>query len=625
MTMSIDSAAAMPPELPRWSRDILRFLPLKSQFLLSGNIRDRYPWCGNAEERARPLPLLAYLASLLRREGISHVLAFDPVNGFSLPFVDGINLAAEIDALSFLELSWNQAGRAAATPARFFELLPVLINRNGERIAVLADFSSRYLCRVDLPSPDEHHWFTTALVLSHEARSQPVGPDLKPLFNPLLWIADKEGDLPPWLVVNNPRLRSITVPSPDRASRRQLAGTLVAGLPGAANASSEQIEEAETTLIEQCDGLLLVDLVAITELCRRENVPLTDIGDGIRRYKLGVTENPWASLDRQRIREADAMVARRIKGQTHAVTKMLDIVKRAVIGLTGEQGRLGRPRGVAFLAGPTGTGKTELAKTITELLFGDESAYIRFDMSEFSAEHSDQRLIGAPPGYVGYDTGGELTNAIREKPFSVVLFDEIEKAHPRILDKFLQVLDDGVLTSGRGERVYFSEAFLIFTSNLGIYRCEASGERVANTTQDDDFATVERKVSVEIDRFFKLDLGRPEILNRIGENIIVFDFIRPEVADQIFTMMVDAILLRVEKATGRLVQLSEEVRLRLREICLSDLSDGGRGIRNQLEAHLVNPLARLLFDQPGEGLLEIKAISLERGLTLLLPSGAGGG
>ena len=91
-------------------------------------------------------------------------------------------------------------------------------------------------------------------------------------------------------------------------------------------------------------------------------------------------------------------------------------------------------------------------------------------MSEFSAEHSDQRLIGAPPGYIGYDVGGELTNAIREKPFSVVLFDEIEKAHPRILDKFLQILDDGVLTSGRGDRVYFSEAFIIFTSNLGIYR-----------------------------------------------------------------------------------------------------------------------------------------------------------
>lgn len=623
--MSIDPSTNQELELPRWSRDLLRFLPLKSQFLLSGNIRDRYPWKDRAVGRARPLPLLGYLGALLRTAGISHLLAFDPVNGFSIPLGEGVNLATETEALGFLGLSWSETGRAAATTARFFELLPAILHHSGGRIALLADFSSRYLCRVDLPSADEHHWFTTALVLSHEVRTQPVGPNQTPLFNPLLWIADKEGDLPPWLVVNNPRLRSIAIPPPDRSSRRQLAGTLVAGLPGASGARAEEIDAAETTLIEQCDGLLLVDLVAITELCRRESVPLTAIGDGIRRYKLGVTENPWASLDRQHIRDADAMVARRIKGQTHAVTKMLDIVKRAVIGLTGEQGRLGRPRGVAFLAGPTGTGKTELAKTITELLFGDESAYIRFDMSEFSAEHSDQRLIGAPPGYVGYDTGGELTNAIREKPFSVVLFDEIEKAHPRILDKFLQVLDDGVLTSGRGERVYFSEAFLIFTSNLGIYRRDSSGERVANTTQEEDFAMVEHKVSSEIDRYFKLELGRPEILNRIGENIIVFDFIRPDVADQIVSMMVEAILERVEMATGRLVQLSADVRNRLREICLNDLSDGGRGIRNQLEVHLVNPLARLLFDSPGVGPLVIDTITLEGGLTVLHPSAAGEG
>lgn len=623
--MSADAAAIKELELPRWSRDLLRFLPLKSQFMLTGNVRDRYPWKDIGKERARPLPLQRYVATLLRTVGVSHVLAFDPVNGFSIPLGEGVDLAAETEALRFLDLSWNQTGSAAATTARFFELLPSILNNSGPRIGLIADFSSRYLCRVDLPTSDEHHWFTTALVLSHEVRSQPVGPDQTPLFNPLLWIADKEGDLPPWLVVNNPRLRSITLPPPDRASRNLLASTLIAGLPGVSQASAAEIKTAEDTLIEQCDGLLLVDLVAIAELCRRESVPVTEIGDGIRRYKLGVTENPWASLDRQRISSADDIVARRIKGQTHAVTKMLDTVKRAVIGLTDERGRLGRPRGVAFLAGPTGTGKTELAKTITELLFGDESAYIRFDMSEFSSEHSDQRLIGAPPGYVGYDTGGELTNAIREKPFSVVLFDEIEKAHPRILDKFLQILDDGVLTSGRGERVYFSESFLIFTSNLGIYRRDASGERVANTSQDDDFEIMERKVSSEIDRYFKLELGRPEILNRIGENIIIFDFVRPDVADQIFSMMLEAIIERVRQNSGREVRLSDSVRLKLHEICLSDLSDGGRGIRNQLEAHLLNPLARLLFDDPGIGSLLINAITVDRGLTVLHPATAGEG
>ena len=117
---------------------------------------------------------------------------------------------------------------------------------------------------------------------------------------------------------------------------------------------------------------------------------------------------------------------------------------RAITGLSGLQGSShGRPKGVLFFAGPTGTGKTETAKTLAEILFGHEDACIRFDMSEFSQSHSDQKLLGAPPGYVGYEAGGQLTNAVRNKPFSILLFDEIEKAHPSILDKFLQILEDG--------------------------------------------------------------------------------------------------------------------------------------------------------------------------------------
>ncbi|MET1112072.1 MAG: AAA family ATPase [Allosphingosinicella sp.] len=341
------------------------------------------------------------------------------------------------------------------------------------------------------------------------------------------------------------------------------------------------------------EGLLLMDLSAITQLARSEAVPFSRIGDAVRRYKVGVTDDAWRKIERRTIQGGEEAVGRRVIGQDHAITHMLDIVKRAATGLGGGGGS--RPRGVAFLAGPTGVGKTELAKAVTELLFGDETAYIRFDMSEFSAEHADQRLIGAPPGYVGYDVGGELTNAIREKPFSVVLFDEIEKAHPRILDKFLQVLDDGVLTSGRGDRVYFSEALIIFTSNLGIYTEGAGGERVANVTPDQPFQDVKARVRGAIEAHFKLVLNRPEILNRFGENIIVFDFIRPAVADRIFDGMVERIITDAEGA-GYRVALAAEAREELRRLCTSDLSNGGRGIRNQLEAHLVNPLARALFD-----------------------------
>jgi ATP-dependent Clp protease ATP-binding subunit ClpA len=169
------------------------------------------------------------------------------------------------------------------------------------------------------------------------------------------------------------------------------------------------------------------------------------------------------------------------------------------------------------------------------------------------------------------------------------------------LNKFLQVLDDGVLTSGRGDRVYFSEALIIFTSNLGIYSGGAAGDRVQNVSPSEPFETLNAKVRAGIEEHFKSVLNRPELLNRVGENIIVFDFIRHDVAQQIFDQMIDALLADL-KAAGFDITISEGVRAELRTLCLADLSNGGRGIRNQVEAHLVNPLSRALFDgeaQPG--------------------------
>lgn len=602
-------------ESPRWLRDLLRFLPLKSQFVLSGNIRDL-----QASEVA-PGTVTAQsfnqiLCNALLDAGYTQVIAWDPVSGFRA--VDQPGSAPEAGQTLLQELGLTPVnGVAPAGIDLLGATLPRLVGRSGEPIALIIDFASRLVVRNDSLSAAEHQLFTQALVQSHQARSRPATQLRKPFFNTLLWLVEKEGDLPDWLLVDNPRLRHIPVSKPDQLSRRALAPALLKGLSGSQGASEVVMHQAVEAFVQNTEGLLLLDLSAIAQLARVEGVAMEQIADAVRRYKIGVTEDPWLKIDRQRIRHADALVHQRVKGQEHAVTHMLDIVKRAMTGV-GASRKGNRPRGVAFLAGPTGVGKTELAKTITSLLFGDESAYIRFDMSEFSAEHADQRLIGAPPGYVGYDVGGELTNAIREKPFSVVLFDEIEKAHPRILDKFLQILDDGVLTSGRGDRVYFSEALIVFTSNLGIYRQGDNGERVANVLPGEAFEQVQNKVHSEIDRYFKLVLNRPEILNRIGENIIVFDFIREGVAVQIFEQMVNATFDDLQ-GQNLFIELAPQARQTLHNLCLLDLSNGGRGIRNQLEARLLNPLSRALFDQDAQSgehftitELDITGLKMER-------------
>jgi ATP-dependent Clp protease ATP-binding subunit ClpA len=253
-------------------------------------------------------------------------------------------------------------------------------------------------------------------------------------------------------------------------------------------------------------------------------------------------------------------------------------------------------------------GKTELAKAMAELIFGNEEACLRFDMSEYGQQGSDLRLLGAPPGYVGYEEGGQLTNRLKSNPFSVLLFDEIEKAHPSVLDKFLQILEDGRMTDGRGDTVYFGESLIVFTSNVGIYQLDpqtgrpqtdpASGKPLLHVDPDVDtqYATVREKIVDGVQTYFKHILGRPELLNRIGQNIVVFDFIRaPIMRDIVEKKVLPSIATQVRERWKVEVKFAPQITDQLLEIGGSDVGSGGRGIGNVAEAAVLNPLARALF------------------------------
>lgn len=582
-------------EKPRWLRDLNRFLPLKPQFVLSGNTKD-WQLHDHGDSNLGWYSLKQQLTLEFKDLGYEHVVYYNPATGFDIPFFHG-DTSEKQNTLQTLG-SINQNNQANYNIDAFTQSLEYLVNYQDTPIAIIADFASQYSISPDHLSKAEHDAFTRALVLSQEAKLVPHGANGKGFYNTVIWVVDKEGDLPDWFVIGNPKIRHVPISKPDHVARRAMANILLKGLQTEPHVNEDNFIQS---FVDETESLLLLDLEAITTLAQTESLSIEEIDDAVRRYKIGVTEDPWQKIDREKIRNGETFIQSRVKGQEHAITHTLDIIKRAITGVGGGK-RSGRPRGVIFLAGPTGVGKTELAKTITSLLFGDEKAYIRFDMSEFSAEHADQRLIGAPPGYVGYDVGGELTNAVREKPFSVVLFDEIEKAHPRILDKFLQVLDDGILTSGRGDRVYFSETFIIFTSNLGIYKNTPDGSREPNVTSSEAYPNVEKKVKDEIDRYFKLDINRPELLNRIGENIIVFDFIREGVATDIFEMMIKSHLDAIEDQLQITLTISDAAKSDLLRSCIADLNNGGRGIRNQLEYYFVNPLSRAIFDlEPIEG------------------------
>ncbi|WP_067476932.1 AAA family ATPase [Actinomadura hibisca] len=596
---------------PPFMRELDATLSVHSQYVLSGNLYDSFlapPLEGAGP--ARLLPLRDLLWESLRSSGFSFMLVYDPVDGLQVHPEAGDEIgdqAAEAAERLLGKLKGDKPSLEGVTKHL------AAVARPGEdlRAAVVIESASRIARTPTEMEPGERDFFRFCAKLSRTARPvRVVGARPKPLYNPILWMVERPGDLPPWLTADNENVREITIPRPHLGDRQETA-RLLARAFGVSDVDADQVAAAACdAFAEQADGLTLQSMIEVTRLAKERNVSLADLPDAVRTYKLGVLDNPWSRGHlRRRVLEGEKRVPERVIGQPQAVTKTLDILKRAVLGLSGAQAtRSGsRPRGVLFFAGPTGTGKTELAKSITELVFGDESAYLRFDMSEFSGEGSGDRLIGSPPGYVGHEAGGELTNAVREDPFRVILFDEIEKAHPRILDKFLQILEDGRLTDGRGNTVHFSEAILIFTSNLGMFGAlpditvrgegAAHGVRVQNIHPGMDYDEVEHRIKSAVAEHFTQVLNRPELLNRFGDNVVVFDFIGPAAADKIFDLQFANICRRVAEEHRLLLTVKGEALQTLREWCTGELDKGGRGIGMALEAAFVNPLARALFDR----------------------------
>jgi hypothetical protein len=602
------------PALPAFVRELSSTLAVHAQYVLHGNVRDRYPVRGVA----RPVSLLSLrelLWEALAPSGYECLVTFDPVDGLSAFPVGGEPGRQAHDAARRMLASDVDSGRVPSLDRLRGHLAAVSSSREV-RAAFVVDYGSRLTVDPSRLERAEHDFFVYCEKLSRDALPVRGSADRpSPLYNPIIWLLEREQDLPAWLTANNERIRAIGLPRPDFGDRQETARLLARPMGVVDITGDPAAAEACQRFAEQSDGLTLQEMIEVTRLAKDRGLQLGDLPDAVRMYKLGVLDNPWRrSYLRQRIAEGERTVADRVVGQPQAVVKTLDILKRAALGLSGAQAGSSstRPRGVLFFAGPTGVGKTELAKTVASLVFGDESAYLRFDMSEFASEHAGDRLIGAPPGYVGYEVGGELTNAVRQQPFRVVLFDEIEKAHPRILDKFLQILEDGRLTDGRGTTTHFSECVLIFTSNLGMMIDDGSGQRVANVHSDEPYEERERKVRQAISDHFTNDLGRPELLNRFGDNIVVFDFIGRGAAARIFDSALRNILRRVHDEHRITLEMADDVTDRLREWCTSDLSKGGRGIGTALESYLVNPLARALFDRElGRG-ETVKVIDITR-------------
>ncbi|NPB05631.1 MAG: AAA domain-containing protein, partial [Aquificae bacterium] len=298
----------------------------------------------------------------------------------------------------------------------------------------------------------------------------------------------------------------------------------------------------------------------------------------------GIPVSKLKEEEKQKLLKLEQELHKRVIGQEHAVKAVAEAIRRARAGLKDPK----RPIASFMFLGPTGVGKTELAKALAELLFGDEEAMIRLDMSEFKEEHSVAKLIGAPPGYVGYEEGGKLTEAVRRKPYSVILLDEIEKAHPRVFDLFLQVLDDGRLTDSKGRTVDFRNTVIIMTSNVGSQYLLNIPLDADEETLNTEFEKAKEKVLEELKMRF-----RPEFLNRIDE-IITFKPLTMKELLQIVDLLIKRVNERLAEKNMR-IELTEEAKKELARRGY-DPAFGARPLRRTIQKYIETPLADYILE-----------------------------
>lgn len=629
----------------KWHNEIEIFRQIKPCIILEGNILDQFQY-PSEPFRNRHLP--EYLYKLLKDLGYNVVVIYDESKGFYavsggqkdlvafadlLQEVPGLRITNDMIRCPFSAQGscYTPSNPESADSARnkndgqlldsvcpaaatIGEVVTNALRQSDVSVAIIMDMASRYIVspdQMDLLDVRVYTELQRALRCAEEADTN--GSLSK---NLLIFLTNKVNDLPTWFYLNNPDVKAISITTPDAQARLEFVSgnqlpqffqrDIYAEDMRFYTENPSQLDKLQKKFVGLTEGFSYSDLIGMRTLCYREHYRMSYLANVVDLYRYGIKENKWATVDRNTIDQLQKDMYANILGQNSALAKVMDVIKRSVVGRGGVSNN--RPKGVLFFAGPTGTGKTETAKALARNIFGDESCCLRFDMAEYKQSHSDQKLLGAPPGYIGYEAGGQLTNAVRDNPFSIILFDEIEKAHPSILDKFLQILDDGRLTDGQGNTVYFSESIIIFTSNKGIVgtvsEVDEFGNRIEKNKQLIDpkncvtHKEMQAKVIDGIRNYFKYELGRPELLNRIGEdNIVVYDFIRPDVAESILKLHINRVKADFRDNSEIEIDTSAIEKVLLEKCCSSEVLEyGGRGIRNTVESCLYTPLTRFIYD-----------------------------
>ena len=583
-------------KLSEWIEDLSRQAKLRRGIVISGNVNNSV-----FTQEGTQQPFKQVLNTTFERLGFRHVIHYSRVGGISgispedwnelqlssappSELVEGDDY--DFDDESLVDHQQVQTGQTELTPQDFFTVAQrVMLNPHFPKVAFVIDWSNLLFGQVNALSEQERGWLTQLLNNLRDSADEMSRIEIDKVQSIMVFVCEGANQLPPQLTVGNPQFAEVVVPLPNRAERQQaiLGLSPIFNLEGSLTVGSRLLED----FVDLTDSLTLREINQLARLSRHQKEALS-LEALVSLYRYGKKESPWEQLNYDKLKDVESTLNQRVKGQEEAIKLVRKVLVRAFTGLSGLQhsAKSRMPKGALFFVGPTGVGKTELAKSLASFLFGDEDACMRFDMSEFNHEHADQRLVGAPPGYVGYEEGGQLTNAVKKRPFSLLLFDEIEKAHPRILDKFLQILEDGRLTDGKGETVNFSDTFIVFTSNIGASEIKPSEQAL-------------EQFKSHVTKHFVQELKRPELLGRIGEaNIVPFNFMTDlDFLVAIAKAKLEPLKVRLKEKWGISDLIFDNESKALTTIVAQvDKTAGGRGVLNAMVSALFDPLAEFLFE-----------------------------
>ncbi len=613
---------------PPWLRELARSVSQGHHPILHGGVHDLIPWRGDY------LQLPTLLDALLTDVGYETIAFYDLIDGMvfadtarrdSFEALTGRHDHAEEEnppapddppitrrVREHEERQRQLRGALGAGRASLREPRDALaaarraLSQNEAPVAVVVRYADVLLQDPSFPDRVDRETALWVKAAGHAARLVgPAGPGQ--LRNLLVLVAEDLDQIPRWLHHQDPLFAPVQVQPPDPAARRAFLSRFLDRFHGTGDLDDTGREEATRLLTDLTDGMWHWDLDALRRTSVAEQIPVTAGRRLNLMYRYGQRDDPFEQLTMARIREIGGELRERVMGQDHAVDAVVTMLGRARLGLGADpDAPATRPRGVFFFVGPTGVGKTELAKALAQALFGDEAALARFDMSNYKQEHTALRLVGAPPSYVGHGRGGELTNRVIRHPHSVVLFDEIEKAHDSLMDLFLQVLDGGRLTDGNGQDAHFGDTVVIFTSNIGSAELY---ERIHGIDRMPAFAEVEDLYQQAVKGHF-LELGRPELLGKLGKGIVAFDVLREASMDDIARKELDRSLASLRRDRTVEVDWPPVLHTIRTEMARADnLALGGRAIGNLIRQLIEGGLTDWWLDRepPARAGLRISA------------------